>query len=93
MVEVFVKSAYVIEIFFVFPNIYLAAKLNPREKSKIWSSAKINPREKFLIWPSEILNARENKPTRILIHFRYKQLGGAIVFLKRNKNFHHLSLS
>ena len=47
MVEVFVKSAYVIEMFFVFPNIYLAAKLNPREKSKIWSSAKLNPREKF----------------------------------------------
>ena len=33
MVEVFVKSAYVIEMIFVFPNIYLAAKLNPREKS------------------------------------------------------------
>ena len=71
MVEVFVKSAYIIEMFFVFPNIYLAAKLNPREKSKIWSSPK--------------LNARENKSARKLIHFRYKQLGGAIVFLKRNK--------
>ena len=66
-------------MFFVFPNIYLAAKLNPREK--------------FKIWPSEKLNARENKFTRKLIHFRYKQLGGAIVFLKRNKNFHHLLLS
>ena len=37
-------------MFFVFPNIYLAAKLNPREK--------------FKIWPSEKLNARENKFTR-----------------------------
>ena len=34
MVEVFVKSAYVIEMFFVFHNIYLAAKLNPPRKIK-----------------------------------------------------------